>query len=166
MLCSPTLSSMVTWAEFELTEPEFAGTARTLLGTHRHLTVATIRKDGSPRISGTELVFAGDDLWLGMMPESRKLADLRRDPRCSVHSGSDDPPQWEGDAKLDAVAKIIDEPAGMQPFIETLSEKPDGPFSAARLDITRMVLTGLGDPPDHLLIAWWTPDGGLQQAKR
>jgi hypothetical protein len=157
---------MVSWAAFEQAEPEFAATARTLLGSHRHLTVATLRLDGSPRISGTELVFAGGDLWLGMMPESRKLADLRRDRRCSVHSGSDDPPEWEGDAKLDALADIVDDPAAMRPFVDTLEQQPDGPFSAARLDITRMVLTGLGDPPDHLIVAWWTPEGGLQQAKR
>ena len=34
------------------------------------------------------------------MPGSRKGADLARDPRFALHSGSIDPPGWQGDAKL------------------------------------------------------------------
>ena len=51
---------MARWSEFEAAEPEFAARVRSLLTSRKHLTMATLRRDGSPRISGTELEFADD----------------------------------------------------------------------------------------------------------
>jgi hypothetical protein len=42
------------------------------------MTLATLRRDGSPRISGTEVEFTDGQVWLGMMPGSLKALDLRR----------------------------------------------------------------------------------------
>ncbi|MDP9221554.1 MAG: pyridoxamine 5'-phosphate oxidase family protein, partial [Actinomycetota bacterium] len=82
-----------------------AARARQLFDAHRHKTLATLRSDGSPRISGIEVEFADGEVWLGMMPGSVKARDLGRDPRLALHSASDDPPEadpssWSGDAKL------------------------------------------------------------------
>ena len=44
------------------------------------------------------------------MWQARKALDLRRDPRFALHSGSDDPPGWAGDAKLAGVAEEITDP--------------------------------------------------------
>jgi hypothetical protein len=60
--------------------------------------LATVRADGSPRISGLEAKFIEEDLLFGSMPGSRKGADLLRDPRFALHSGSIDPPGWQCDA--------------------------------------------------------------------
>jgi hypothetical protein len=46
--------------------------------------LATLRADGSPRVSGLEPLFALGELWFGMMPESRKALDLLRDPRFAI----------------------------------------------------------------------------------
>ncbi|MBA3464363.1 MAG: pyridoxamine 5'-phosphate oxidase family protein, partial [Deltaproteobacteria bacterium] len=54
-----------------------------------HKTVATLRRDGSPRVSGTELTSYDGQLWLAGMPGALRFADLRRDPRFALHSGSD-----------------------------------------------------------------------------
>jgi Pyridoxamine 5'-phosphate oxidase len=81
--------------------------ARGLLEAHVHKTIATLRADGAPRISGIEAKFIDGDLWFGSMPGSRKSADLARDPRFSLHSGSIDPPDWQGDAKLSGVAEEV-----------------------------------------------------------
>src|SRR5688572_3858268 len=93
------------WADVVDREPDFAERVRHLLASHKHLTLATLRKDGSPGISGTELQIEDGDLWLGMMTRSMKALDLRRDPRLALHSPSVDPPEgaesgWLGDAKV------------------------------------------------------------------
>src|ERR1700761_6851565 len=98
---------MASWGEIEEKAPDLARIARELLEAHVHKFLATVRADGSPRISGIEAKFIDDDLWFGSMPRSRKGADLARDPRFSLHSGSDDPPGWVGDAKLSGVAEKV-----------------------------------------------------------
>ncbi len=51
----------------------------------RHKTIATLRADGSPRISGIECEFADGELRFGSMARARKGVDLRRDPRFALH---------------------------------------------------------------------------------
>ena len=101
---------MASWSEFEAAAPELAAGVRRRLDAHTHKTLATVRGDGSPRISGTETRFVDGELWIGSMWDARKARDLRRDPRFALHSGSDDPPEWEGDAKLAGIAEEITDP--------------------------------------------------------
>src|SRR5215203_1946017 len=101
---------MPSWREVEAEVPELAALARRFLDAHVHKTLATLRRDGSPRISGTEVDFADGELWLGSMWQAVKALDLRRDPRFALHSGSADPPDWKGDAKLAGRAEEITDP--------------------------------------------------------
>lgn len=66
--------------------------------------LATLRRDGFPRISGVEPFFDGDELLIGSMPNSRKGADLRRDPRMALHNASIDKEVKEGDVKVTGLA--------------------------------------------------------------
>ena len=68
--------------------------------------LATLRRDGSPRISGIEVTFADGQLWLGMMPDSRKALDLQRDPRFALHSAPLDADLKDGDAKISGRASM------------------------------------------------------------
>ena len=52
---------MATWHDVERAEPEFAQRVRGLFEAHRHKTIATLRADGSPRISGIEAAFCDGD---------------------------------------------------------------------------------------------------------
>ena len=45
---------MPSWSDFETAAPALAAYVRERLDAHRHKTIATLRRDGSPRISGTE----------------------------------------------------------------------------------------------------------------
>jgi hypothetical protein len=76
---------MAAWEDVEQAEPEFAARVRRLFDAGRHKTIATLRADGSPRISGIECEFADGELRFGSMPGARKGADLRRDPRFALH---------------------------------------------------------------------------------
>src|SRR6266481_3847739 len=99
------MERMTAWEDVERPEPEFAQRVRGLFDRHRHKTIATLRADGSPRISGIEAAFEDGELAFGSMPNARKSADLRRDPRFALHSATVDPvegseAQWPGEAKI------------------------------------------------------------------
>src|SRR6266508_6283529 len=77
---------MATWDEFAAAAPELAARVRAAFDRGVNKLLATLRRDGSPRISGIETTLKDGELWLGMMPQSRKALDLRRDPRMALHS--------------------------------------------------------------------------------
>src|SRR4051812_49049254 len=81
---------MATWTDIEADAPELAATVRARFEAHGMGLLATLRRDGSPRISGIEPLFALGELWMGMMPGSRKAADVVRDPRFALHSATTD----------------------------------------------------------------------------
>ena len=150
---------MTTWGDLEQAEPEFARRVRTLFDAHRHKTMATLRADGSPRISGIETSFVDGELTFGSMADARKGTDLHRDPRFALHSATIDPvdgaeAQWPGEAKISgraiAAGPIADGPAGTQ-------------FHA---DIDEVVLTHLNDAATLLVIEWWTPAAGRRRVER
>jgi Pyridoxamine 5'-phosphate oxidase len=157
---------MATWSEIEAAAPELAGRARAAFDAHKHKVLATLRRDGSPRISGIEATIADGELWLGMMPGSRKALDLRRDPRLALHSASDDPPDdpatWAGDAKLSGRAVEVDDPA----LLERLGAGDQADAHLFRVDITELVHTRVGDPADHLVIDLWREGAGLRTMRR
>jgi hypothetical protein len=150
---------MATWDDFAAAERDFAGRVRGLFTSHRHHTMATLRRDGSPRISGTEVVFAAaGGLALGMMAGARRAADLRRDGRVALHSATADPGQdptaWPGDAKVAGVATEV--------------EAPDGPAGSHRflIDVGEAVITRVGTPADHLVVERWRPGQGVRRFER
>jgi Pyridoxamine 5'-phosphate oxidase len=158
---------MTSWNEVEAAAPELAGRARAAFDAHKHKLLATLRRDGSPRISGIEATFADGELWLGMMPGSRKALDLRRDPRMALHSASLDPPDepttWAGDAKLAGRAVEVHDPALKERFV---GDGPPGSAHLFRVDVTELVHTRVGDPADHLVIELWQPGKGVRRMQR
>ena len=82
---------MASWRDFEAEVPAFAARVRERLDAHRHRTLATLRADGSPRISGIECEIEDGELQFGSMWRAVKALDLLRDPRFALHSGSEDP---------------------------------------------------------------------------
>jgi hypothetical protein len=140
---------MASWAEFASAEPALARRVEERFGIRKHKTLATLRKDGSPRISGIEVEFANGELFLGMMLGSRKLRDLERDPRLAIHSPTDDPPAgnpagWAGEAKI--AGHAVDVP-----------DSADAGGRRFRIDITEAVLTHLNEAGDQLVVESWQP---------
>src|SRR5256886_6476025 len=134
-------AAMAAWKDVEQAEPEFAERVRRLFDAGRHKTIATLRADGSPRISGIECEFADGDLRFGSMTGARKGADLTRDPRFALHGPTFHPVEggegdWPGEAKI--AGRAI--PAGPV-TTEKATEPPDGEMFVA--DITEVVITHL-----------------------
>jgi hypothetical protein len=150
---------MTTWQDVERAEPEFARRVRGLFDAHKHKTIATLRSDGSPRISGIEAGFEQGNLVFGSMAGARKGADLRRDPRFALHSATVDPvegaeAQWPGEAKI----------SGRAIAAEAVTDASHGDRFHA--DITDVVHTHLDDEATMLVIEWWTPVHGLRTIER
>ena len=98
---------MVTWAEFAAEQPDMAAFVQGRFAADRHALIATLRKDGSPRISGVEPDFTRGELWAGMMFDSLKSKDLRRDPRFALHCMTTTASVTEaGDAKISGTAEF------------------------------------------------------------
>ncbi len=153
---------MPSWSDFEAAAPELAASVRRHLDAHTHKTLATVRADGSPRISGIESKFADGELWIGSMPAARKAHDLRRDPRFALHSGSADPPEWEGDAKLAGVVEEITDPAR----VREINGSVHGASHLFRLDLREVSAVGLNAERTKLVIRVWTPAGDVRTIER
>jgi len=157
---------MATWQEFSEQAPELAARAFERFEAHRHKTMATIRADGSPRISGTEVLIQQGEVWLGGMTGNRRFADLRRDPRLAIHSGSEDPDVWTGDAKLAGRAVEVTDEAGKAAFRGEAQEVPPGDFELFRIDLSEVSVVRLSDARDHLLIDIWREGEPVRTVER
>jgi hypothetical protein len=158
---------MASFADVEQSEPEFAARVRAALDAHGHKILATLRRDGAPRVSGIETRIVDGELWLAGMPRSVKFTDLRRDPRMALHSGSDEPDAFSADAKLSGRAIGVTDSAELARFADE-AEVPDAvqPFELFRVDVEQVVLTALSDEKDALVITSWRPGAGLTTTRR
>ena len=147
---------MASWREVEREVPDLAAQVRAAFTAAKHATMATLRADGAPRISGTEVSFEGGELRIGSMPGARKAQDLQRDPRVALHSPTADPGEdgrsWPGEAKVAGQA-IEEEPA-------------EGGAHTFRIELTEVVWTALTDDGNALRILSWHPGRGQQERIR
>jgi hypothetical protein len=161
---------MASWKQLAADVPEFAAAVQQLFDAHRHKTLATVRSDGSPRISGIEAVFVDGELWFGGMWQSRKAVDLQRDPRFALHSASvdpTDPAHWPGDAKIAGRVEEITDPQRFREVVKASGgEEPEGKSHLFRAEISEVVRTTVGEPADHLMIEYWIEGHGLQRVER
>jgi hypothetical protein len=77
---------MPTLAEFEQAAPELAAIGRRRIERDGLLLAATLRRDGTPRISPIETYLVEGELVLSVWPGTMKDRDLARDPRVLLHS--------------------------------------------------------------------------------
>lgn len=145
---------MATWGEVRADAPELAAAVEARLQATKHHVLATLRRDGSPRVSGTEVELADDELRLGSMWQAVKAADLQRDGRFALHANPGDGSMEGGDAKVSGVAaEVVDHPGA-------------GTSHLFLLDVHEVVLTTLHPDGDRLVIEVWRPGVGVQRIER
>ena len=143
---------MATWQQFADSAPDLAAKVRARLTATKHHVLATLRKDGSPRVSGTEVDFTDDGrLRFGSMANARKGEDLKRDPRFALHANPGDGSMDGGDAKLSGVV------------IELPSQDPEG-SDLFEIDLREVVLTTVEN--DELVVRLWTAEAGVREIRR
>lgn len=175
---------MALWKSFTAAEPRLAARAAAVLDSTTNAVLATLRADGSPRLSGIDPFFASGELWIGSMPGARKGDDLRRDSRVALHSipwesrrlrpegiGNEadvDGSSPSGSALDEADVKVagravlledVDEHARLMAwFVAERGFEPPGPSDLFRIDLTSVVVITVAG--DQLVIDRWTPVAG------
>jgi hypothetical protein len=145
---------VATWEEFSAEAPELAAIARRRFQAAKHHVLATLRRDGSPRVSGTEVDFRGPDLAIGSMAGARKAADLRRDGRFALHANPGDD-IGEGDVKVAGYAVELTPGEGA----------PEGSHLFV-LDLREAVVTSVHPDGDRIVIESWRPGGPVRRVER
>ncbi len=159
-------TTVATWERFEAEAPALAAAVRARFEAHKHKTMATVRADGAPRISGTEVEIRPDGLWLGGMTGARRFADLRRDPRVAIHSASQPPDVWDGDAKVGGVAVEVTDPAARAAYVGGLDDEPPGDFELFRVDLTEATVLSMTPERDAILVETWRPGRPVTSVRR
>ena len=158
---------MASFAEVESAEPAFAARVRAAFDAHAHKFLATLRPDGSPRISGIEMKFVAGEPWLAGMPGSVKFTDLRRDARFALHSGSSEPDAFDADAKLSGRATAVIDDEERRQYAVAAGVPPEHMgFELFRVELGQVVLVALNDEKTALLISSWRPGRGLSTTAR
>ncbi len=145
---------MPDWSEVVRAAPELAATAEARFRATKHHVLATLRRDGSPRVSGTEVDFGDGQLRLGSMWQAVKATDLRRDGRFALHANPGDGSMVGGDVKVAGVA------------VEVLDHENAGHSHLFNLDVREVVVTSVHPDGDRLVIETWRPADGYTRVER
>lgn len=154
---------MTTWQQFSDDAPTLADAIRARLTAHKHHILATLRADGSPRVSGTEVEIFRGLLVLGSMPGAMKVRDLQRDPRYSLHSNPGHHTMDGGDAKVSGRARQLfgDE---KRAILESYPQNPGEEARIFELDLDEAVLTTVS--ADKLHVDLWRPGAEVKRITR
>lgn len=149
---------MVTWGEFTSAAPEMAAAGFKLLNVGIAY-LATIRKDGAPRLHPVTPVLADGRLFVAIPPASPKQLDLIRDGRYAMHAlpgKNDDELMFTGRARLDETDATR---AAVRAAANHVIRDDDFLFEF-RID---RVLWGwwehVGQPNTRPVRRWWRADG-------
>ena len=148
-----TLPPATSWADFASEAADLAAAVHARLTATLHSILGTLRADGAPRLTGLEVHFGEGELWLAMMPDSRKADDLRRDPRFALHSAPD-VELVDGDAKVGGRAVLVTDEPTIARFVGRLPmELPSSGMALFRADLTDASLARVEG--DHMVIDIW-----------
>lgn len=154
------------WAGFAAAQGAFAAAVEKRFRAYTHHVLGTSRQDGTPRLTGIEATFRDGELWLGMMPNSRKALDLRRDPRFSLmaNPGADtDAMMADGDARVTGRAVEVADEESLRRFTAEEAQPPES-FHLFRVEVREVVTTRVEG--DKLVLRTWTPHRGLVTIRR
>ena len=167
---------MASFADVERVEPDLADRVRAILSSTTNAVLGTIRRDGSPRLSGADPYFHDGQLRLWSMPRARKGQDLRRDPRVALHSipwdsrrrrdGAAD--VGAADAKVSGTAVLATEPGDLTAFRAWLKSErgfePPEDWDLFTIDID--AVTVISADGGQLVVDRWSTSDGRQTMRR
>jgi len=154
------------WMEFQERAPEMAAMGLERFRRSGVVLIATLRKDGSPRISPVEPFFISDQLLLGMMWHSMKALDLRRDARCVIHSAVTNAEGKEGEFKLRGKAIELNEEGYYQTIRERWGVQPSTCLHVFSVDIESASFIAYDIGKGEMIVKQWDPQRGLREMRR
>ena len=150
------------WSQIEPAQPRLAELGQQRLIEPGVVLVATIRRDGTPRLSPVEPLVMDGSLWLSMMWQSTKAADLLRDPRVLLHSVITSRDGTEGEFKIRGTARAEHDPAVQRRYADTagttLGWRPEpGWFHLFDIDIAEVIFISYDPASGDQHTAMWPP---------
>jgi hypothetical protein len=163
---------MSTWDDVKTAAPDLAKRVQDRFEATGLALLATLRRDGSPRISGIEPFFGFGYIWLGMMPQSLKAKDLLRDGRFALHAATADKNMADGDAKVAGVAVEITDTDQRTTYARAFADDTGydpsdaGDYHLFRLDVTEVAFLSIAPQRDAMLIERWSPGRPVETVRR
>ena len=154
----------VAWAEAARQATELTDRVAARFTAHTHHVLATLTASGAPRVSGTEVGWWGEELWLGSMLGARKAEDLRADPRFALHSNPGDGTMRGGDAKVSGLVVEVGEGAVLDAFLAA-NDVPQ-PLHLFFLRLQAVTLTEVADDGGALVITTWRSGEAVSTIRR
>ena len=133
---------MVTWKEFAAAQPALADVGRSLLfqfGVGLAF-LATVRKDGAPRLHPVCPVLSGDRLFVLVVPASPKRQDLVRDGRYALQTFPQ-PKPGSDEFYLSGKAALVDDRVIASAILHDAKHMADASEIAFELWIDRVMHT-------------------------
>ncbi|MEU3243469.1 pyridoxamine 5'-phosphate oxidase family protein [Streptomyces sp. NPDC006875] len=156
--------SRTNWAAFTAAAPDLARSAEERFTAFTHHVLATVRSDGAPRTSGIETRFLLGELWLGMMPDSLKALDLRRDPRFALQANpGPGTSMGGGDVRIGGRAVEVTDGDARRAYVKEV--EPPEPFHLFRTELTEVVRTFVEDDT-YLVVQVWKPGEPVRTLRR
>ena len=141
---------MMTWGEFEGAEPDLAAFGKDLL-LKPPAYLATVRRDGSPRVHPVTPVFTDDALFVFMEPTSPKGRDLRERRSYSLHNGVPDTEGTGGEFFVTGTGAPIDDASVREEAVRAATYDPADRYVLFELKLSEARCNGYGDVrlPEH-----------------
>jgi uncharacterized pyridoxamine 5'-phosphate oxidase family protein len=130
----------MTWNILESQSPEIAEFSKARLhGKVAYL--ATIRKDGAPRLHPFTPIIGEGHFFIFMEPTSPKGNDLRRDPRFAVHCSVTDNSGESGEVIITGKARFIEDLALRALAVKICPYKPAERYVLFEFDVEDVLTT-------------------------
>ncbi|EPD93301.1 pyridoxamine 5'-phosphate oxidase family protein [Streptomyces albus] len=155
----------INWSGFHTAQPDFAAQVEERFRRYTHHVLATLRKDGSPRLTGLEVDFREGELWLGMMPNSLKALDLRRDNRFALYANPGSGTEMDGgDVRVSGRAVEVTDPAELARWAAGAPDGVPDQFHLFRTQVEEVVRISVEG--EEIVFRTWRPSGPLRIIRR
>jgi predicted pyridoxine 5'-phosphate oxidase superfamily flavin-nucleotide-binding protein len=154
------------WRDFEEATPELAAFGRQRFEATHVALLGSVRRDGSPRISPIEPYLVVDRLLLGMLAASHKARDLRRDPRCTLHSSVSDVNGSEGEFKVHGRAVLLNDQALLRGYEAWWTAEDASEALVFSLDIESAARIAWNLEKGEMSVTRWSPATGVESEVR
>ena len=156
----------VPWSSVEDEAPGVAQAVRACFDARRMKCLATMRRNGWPRLSETSgVLLAEGQLWLALI-HSAKARDLHADARVGIHCGSPSD-EWRTSARVTGWAR----PATPELRDRLYAARPELASRGSSIELmtvaaTEVVITGPDPESGQIAIEWWNAATGTGRSTR
>jgi hypothetical protein len=125
----------MSWRDLETANPGLAAFGIQRFSQERVAYLATVKKDGSPRVHPVTPIVGDGRLFVFMEPTSPKGRDLRRDGRYAIHSAVADANGSNGEFTITGRARLVDDHGMRALAVRLASYRPEDRYVLFELSV-------------------------------